>query len=314
MMNKWIKKSFLVAIFLMLGILFSCKSPSKPDVPDTPVIPDDPIEEKEEFLISFCVLPEDEGSITATFDAKPVTSGITKIEKGKEVIFTLTIKDPNSYELDGWEGAVKNKDNPLIASLTVSKNTKVTAKLKKIKGEDTELIPPELRLEAIEVALIGEKNGGAILEDFKLLSDFKGDKAGPYETEEAAKTAYITLKMKIARPANGDFSIRVANKTTYIEPVAFSRSSEGDINYFENFNDLIILSKGRNILEVKIKSPDNSKECTYTVIVKYDGGPDPLALEFENRKIIPGIYCPAQRKPLNGESPDLVWMIVIAGW
>ena len=83
MMNKWIKKSFLVAIFLMLGILFSCKSPSKPDVPYTPVIPDDPIEEKEEFLITFCVLPEDEGSIAATFDAKPVTSGITKIEKGK---------------------------------------------------------------------------------------------------------------------------------------------------------------------------------------------------------------------------------------
>ncbi|MGP1414425.1 MAG: hypothetical protein ACTTJ6_00630 [Treponema sp.] len=172
-------------------------------------------------------------------------------------------------------------------------------------------IQTEARLEAIEVAMIGEKNGRGKLEAFNTLMGFESDKYGPYELEEA-KTAYIALKMKVAKPTTGDFSIEVTNKTTYIEPVIFVRSVEhGDVYFGPGY---ITLSKGRNILEVKVKNPDNSKEKIYTIFVQYGGGIDPLKLDFDDRKIIPGIYCPAQRKPLEGELPDLVWMIVMAGW
>jgi len=30
--------------------------------------------------------------------------------------------------------------------------------------------------------------------------------------------------------------------------------------------------------------------------------------------MLDGIYCPAQRKPLEGEKPDFVYLIAIAGW
>lgn len=107
-------------------------------------------------------------------------------------------------------------------------------------------IPTEARLEAIEVAMIGEKNGRGKLEPFNTLMGFESDKYGPYEVEEA-KTAYIALKMKVAKPTTGDFSIEVTNKTTYIEPVIFVRSVEhGDVYFGPGY---ITLSKGRNILK-----------------------------------------------------------------
>ena len=140
MMNKWIRRHLLISFsFFVAWLIFSCKNPNKPNE----VKPD---VKKEEFIITFGTYPETEGSVTAISDGKPIISGITKIEKGKEVIFTLTIKKSHSYEVDGWEGAVKDKDNPLIARLKVSKNTKVTAKLKKIKGEDSSLFLSSLEI------------------------------------------------------------------------------------------------------------------------------------------------------------------------
>ena len=183
-------------------------------------------------------------------------------------------------------------------------------------------VPSEVGLESIEVAIVDEESGRAKLEEFKSLEGFKSEKSGTYQTEEA-KTACITLKVKKAKPASGDdFEVEVSNKTTYIEPLKFMREPEGDDSYFvlkEKYNEkwynkVVALSKGRNILEIKVKNPDKSVEGTYTVSVQYAGGPDPVALEMDERHIIPGIYCPAQRKPLEGEKPDLVWMIVMAGW
>lgn len=397
MKHKWIRGYLLIAIFFpIVGFMFSCKG----------------VNNKEEVVITFAASPIDKGIVSATVDGVPIKSGVTKVEKGKEVIFTLKIISPSIYTIDGWEGeGVVVSNNPLVAKLTVSKDVTVTAKIREIGynlvlsslkihnkvvdisnldnlnvkvenffdtivpenvvamfttevqetpekfevivdktvlsvGENTvkltvpcvagknevwekevkitrmdldvpNEIPSEVKLEAIEVAIISEKSGNGKIEAFKPLKDFESGKSGPYETEQA-KTAYIALKMKIAKPSNGDFSIEVSNKTTYIKPVIFSRSTEGDSNYFvknsQDILDFVTLSKGLNILEVKVKNPDSSKTGVYTIMIHYDGGPDPLEKELDKRKIIPGIYCPAQRKPLEGENPDFVWMICIAGW
>jgi len=167
-------------------------------------------------------------------------------------------------------------------------------------------------LEAIEVAIVGEKKGKPVVADFKLLEGFSSEKYGPYTMEEA-KTAYIEIKMKVGEPSSGDFAIEAVNKTTYIPPVSFQRKAEDQNGYFKQ--NRITLSKGANTIEIKVKSPDGSKEGVYTIIVQYGGGPDPNTIaELEQRKIIPGIYCPTQRKPLDGEKSECVWLICVAGW
>lgn len=169
----------------------------------------------------------------------------------------------------------------------------------------------ETELETIEVALVSEKKGKPVIAEFKSLEGFNSGKYGPYTMEEA-KTAYIELKMKVGKPSTGDFTIEAVNKTTYIPPVSFSRKTGDQDGYFKQ--NRITLSKGSNTIEVKVTSPDGSKEGVYTIIVQYGGGPDPSAIEMEKRNIIPGIYCPTQRKPLDGENIEYVWLICIAGW
>ena len=587
-MSIWVRRKLLIAIsFFTIILLFGCKNPNRMNVPEAGI----PDEKKQEFLITFGVFPEGEGSIKATSDGKPITSGVTKLEKGREVIFTLTIKNPSSYEIDGWEGAIKYDKNKLMAHLEVSKNAKVIAKLKKIKGEDSSLflssleifkqkldisnlddvkmdvensvesilatdviamftygvqtmpikldvaldksvlilgenivrlsvpalsgsyksfeqlvkitrkekekfkitflaspseqgnvtatvdgnsiesgvtpiekdkvviftlepkagytieswegankdinnplmaglkvsknatvtaklknkvdsdltlaslrihhkdvdisnlsdlkvevenfvktlnssdivatftyddvkfskeivvkvdknvlnegdtlvslnvptllgsykawerqvkikrkvapqpntISNEIKLEGIEVALLTPKmvNGQYKLESYIPVENFSFNNAGPY-TAQDAKTAYIAVKLKAEKPASGDYSIELTNKTTYLEPILFSRSSEGEDIYFVPRK--VTLSKGYNVLEIKVKSHDGTKEGVYTVIVKYSGGPNPLDKPLEERKMLDGIYCPAQRKPLEGEKPDFVYLIAIAGW
>ncbi|MGP1438943.1 MAG: hypothetical protein ACTTKH_07725 [Treponema sp.] len=188
----------------------------------------------------------------------------------------------------------------------------------------TNPIPQEIKVDAIEMAIYDEN---IKLGNFMPIANFNNTISGPYEAEEA-KIAYVTLKLKIEKPASGeDFFVEVVNKTTYIKPLVFLRSPDGDDNYFVLkrkyiepkthtetwYNNPIILSKGYNVLEIKVKSPDK-KEGIYNIIVKYDGGPNPLASSLEMRKILSGAYCPAQRKPLEGEKPDFVYLISIAGW
>ena len=583
MMNKWIRRHLLISFsFFVAWLIFSCKNPNKPNE----VKPD---VKKEEFIITFGTYPETEGSVTAISDGKPIISGITKIKKGKEVIFTLTIKKSDSYEVDGWEGAVKDKDNPLIARLKVSKNTKVTAKLKKIKGEDPSLflssleifkqkldisnlddvkmnvennvetilakdvvamftygtktipikidvgldksalnigenkvklnvpaiqgtyktfeqlvkitrkekekfkitflaspsdqgnvtatvdgypiesgvtavekdklviftltpkegftiesweganndinnpfmanltvsknatvtaklkakvdsdltlaslrihhkdvdisnlselkvevenfvkslnssdivamftygeekipkeiivkvdkealdegetlislnipaligsykawerqvkitrrpapqpkaIPNIIKIESIEVSLLAWENGKYKYGDYVPVENFNSTNAGPYTAQEA-KTTYVAVRLKAEKPAGGDYSIELANKTTYLEPMSFSRATGENEAYFLPVK--VILSKGYNVLELKVKTPDGTKEGVYTILVKYSGGPNPLAKPLEKRKIIDGVYCPVQRKPLEGETSDFVYLISMAGW
>ena len=169
----------------------------------------------------------------------------------------------------------------------------------------------EAKLEAIEVALVDEKKGKPKVEEFKLLEGFNSEKYGPYTMEEA-KTAYIEVKMKVGEASDGDFTIEAVNKTTYIPPVQFQRKTGDQNGYFKQ--ERITLSKGPNTIEIKVKSPDKSKEVVYTINVQYGGGPDFSTAELKDRNIIPGIYCPTQRKPLDGEKPEYVWLICIAGW
>lgn len=361
---------------------------------------------KEKFKITFVASPSEHGDIIATVDGFSIESGVTPVEKDKDVIFTLTPKV--GYTIEDWEGAKKDISNPFIAHLKVSKNAKVVAKLKPkvdpdlnlaslcIHNKDVEIsklnelkvevenfvktlsptdivatftygddvtpkeiivsidknvlndaatlvnlsvpalmgsykawdgqvkiikkpasnpniIPNEIKLDGIEVALFSPKkvNGQYKLEPYIPIEDFSFSNAGPYTAQEA-KTAYIAVMLKAEKPASGDYSIELSNKTTYIEPISFSRNTEGDLSYF--IPRKVTLSKGYNVLEIKVKSPDDTKEGVYTLIVKYAGEPNQLDKPIKERKMLDGIYCPAQRKPLQGERADYVYLIAIAGW
>lgn len=171
-------------------------------------------------------------------------------------------------------------------------------------------IPQEINLEAIEVALVAPKDNTYEIKDYVPVKDFSATNSGPY-TAQDAQTAYIMLKPKATKPTDGDYVIKLTNTTTYTPPITFSRKSATD-PYFEA--KMITLSKGYNILELEVKNHDGTKQGVYTVVLKYDGGPDPLAVEMQARKMLKGIYCPAQRKPLEGETPDYMWVICFAGW
>ena len=173
-------------------------------------------------------------------------------------------------------------------------------------------IPEECKVDAIEVALRTAKvvNNQYKLEDFVLLDNFRSDSSGPY-TAADAKTAYVSVRVKAEKPSTGDYYVQLTNRTTYIAAQTLQRGTGKDASYF--ITGRAILSKGYNILDVKVKNP-NGTIGTYTIMIKYDGGPDPLKLEMKKRKMLPGIYCPAQRKPLEGEAPDYVWMICMTGW
>ncbi|MGP1520518.1 MAG: InlB B-repeat-containing protein [Treponema sp.] len=360
--------------------------------------------QKEKFKITFLAFPSDQGNVTATVDGYPIESGITPVEKDKVVIFTLTPKA--GYTIEDWEGANKDVNNPLMASLKVSKNATVTAKLKtKVDSELTltslcvhhkemdisnlsdlkmevenfvktinssdivamftyddvkfpkeiivevdknaldegdtivnlsvpaligsykawgrqvkitrkpaptlNAIPNEIKIESIEISLLAWENGKYKYGDYVPIENFNSNNAGPYTSQEA-KTAYVAVRLKAEKPATVDYSIELANKTTYLKPISFLRATDDD-SYF-GAGMPTVLSQGYNVLEVKVKSPDNSKEGVYTIIVKYSGGPNPLAMPLEKRKMIDGIYCPVQRKPLEGEKPDFVYLISMAGY
>jgi len=395
MTYKRIRKSFLLGIsFLAFGILFSCKNPNK--------TPGNSTEEETEFSLTFGVSPEDAGSIVATVDGVPIESG-AKVGKDKEVILTLTINNVQTHELERWNGAAKDKDDPLKAKVKIFKDTTVTAKLK-IRTPDPDLVlsslsifdkgldisnlndikteveyvfadlapnnvvamftygdskkptkidvsvdkeklevgnntiklsvegsfgnykkweqevkinrkdggnsdvPNELKLDAIEFSTVIEKDGRPKGKPYKLVNNFESGKRGPYTIDEA-QTAYIDIKVKAAKPSSGDISVELTNTTTYISPVTLSRNASNE-NYFNPKR--VALSKGYNIIEIKVEA--SGKDTTYEVVVYYAGGPDPNTLPMQKRKIIPGVYCPIQRKELEGEVEDKVWLILIAGW
>ena len=213
-------------------------------------------------------------------------------------------------QLGDGETVVRLSVLPLAGSYRYwSQEVKITRKA----APEPEHIHPDARVETIEVALLTSKkaSGQYKYEDYALVNGFEADSSGPY-TAKDAKTAYIAVRVKVEKPSGLDYKIELTNTTTYMSPMKFSRGSAENASYF--ILKKVPLSKGYNILEIKVKSPDNTEEGKYTVTLKYDGGPDPSTLKMTERNRLPGVYCAAQRKPLEGESPDYIWMIGIAGW
>lgn len=187
-------------------------------------------------------------------------------------------------------------------------NQKVTISRKTAPAPN--YVESDLRVEAIEVSLLNEKKK---YEDYIAVENFNPEESGHYVISKDAKTAYVAVRVKLEKPDGDDYSIKASNATTYMKPTGFSRLTGENASYLERKN--IALSKGCNVLEIKVENPSGTSKATYTVVVKYDGGPDPLDIAtVKARKILPGFYCPAPRKPFEGESPDFVWLIGIAGW
>lgn len=177
-------------------------------------------------------------------------------------------------------------------------------------------IHDKVQLQSIEVAILTSKLSGGqyTYSDYASVQNYNPEEGGPYTATSEAQTAYVALRVKAAKPDNGDYDIELNNITSYVQAKPtnnkLARLTGGDADYLALKK--IPLSKGVNILELKVKN--DGREGKYTVVVKYDGGPDPLNVPFEKRKMLSGVYCPAPRKALDGETPDYVWLMGIAGW
>lgn len=172
----------------------------------------------------------------------------------------------------------------------------------------------QAQVEAIEVALLpAKKKGGRYTyEDYVALGNFVSEKPGPYKAQDAL-TAYVAVRVKKEKPESGnDYDISLENKSTYLPSKKLVRGKGNEASYLELKE--VVLAKGYNTLEITVKSPDGSQVGVYTVTVEYDGGPELLELPLAKRKMLPGVYCPAQRRHAPGETPDYVWFIGIAGW
>jgi len=189
----------------------------------------------------------------------------------------------------------------------------VTITRKEAKAPD--FVQPVVRLDGIDVAMLTAKksSGKYKYDDYISIENFESDATGPYVVASDAKTAYVAVRVKVQKPSSGDYTVKLTNTTTYIQPLSFSRLSGDEDAYLKV--EKVPLSKGRNVLEIEVKSPNSSSDVgKYVVIVNYDGGPDPVALKMSERKMLPVVYLAAQRKPLEGEKEDAVWLMCIAGW
>lgn len=221
----------------------------------------------------------------------------------------ITVK-VDKHTLNEGENSVKLSVPPLEGSYGPwAQMVKITRKA----TPEQEDIHEKVQLNAIEVALLTTKlhAGQYKYDEYAPVEKFNPEVAGPYMAKEDAKTAYVAIRVKKEKPESGDYEVKLTNTTSYIKTASFSRSAT-DPAYL--VLKKIALSKGHNILEIEVKSPDGAKTGKYVVVVKYDGGPDPVKLEMSKRKMLPGVYCPAQRKPLEGETPDYMWVICFAGW
>jgi len=172
-----------------------------------------------------------------------------------------------------------------------------------------EPISSNIRVSEIGTFLVDEKRKYG---DVIILENFDSQNAGPYRMKDA-KTAYCAIRVKLEKPsATDDYEVYFENKNTYT-PIYKAKRMEGEnFDYFVSSG--IVLSKGFNILEVTVKTPDKKDVGVYKVVTKYAGGPDQSGLNAKKRKMLPGWYCPANRRPLDGELPDYVWGIGIAGY
>jgi len=261
-------------------------------------------------------------NITNLEDVKFEVENYVKTLSSSDVVATFTYGTQTtgkeiSVKVD--KELLKEGDNSVRLSVPPDEgkyrswNQMVTITRKEAKAPD--FVQPVVRLNGIDVAMLTAKksSGKYKYDDYISIENFESDAAGPYVVASDAKTAYVAVRVKVQKPSSGDYTVKLTNTTTYIQPLSFSRLSGDEDAYLKV--EKVPLSKGRNVLEIEVKSPNSSSDVgKYVVIVNYDGGPDPVALKMSERKMLPIVYLAAQRKPLEGEKEDAVWLMCIAGW
>lgn len=166
-------------------------------------------------------------------------------------------------------------------------------------------VPNEVRVEGIKFALVDENNSA---ESFEAIEGFDVNKPGPYTISKKAKTAYITFQVTADKPDQGDFKVSALNRNAYEDIVLFARGKgtqasqffpkeSSTSNKYEIPGKGVALAKGKNEIDINIATNDGTSKGIYRVVVEYAGGPDLSDPEGKTpTALIPGIYCPAQRR------------------
>lgn len=155
------------------------------------------------------------------------------------------------------------------------------------------------RLSLIHTASVNNKGETG---KYVTVKNFDGEGKEIFEAGHEAETAYIDIKLQteVSASPNYDFSISMQNENTFEPPVTLERGKDTESGFF--FGKMV-LSEGSNLISIKVSSIDLTQDKTYKITINYSGG------SKSTEEIISGIYCPAQRKPSEGEKPEYVWVI-----
>lgn len=199
--GKWFGSSMLViASIFMLASIVSCGDKKKQTGGKSEK------DGKEMFDITFGVAPSEAGSITAKVDGKNITSP-AKVEKDKEIVFTLEIKDKTKYVVDKWVGA-KEESDKMTAKLTVAGKVDVKAILKEIKKDpekDPEKDPKPTHKVTFKV--VDEK--GAEVDATK--ASIKATK----KAKDATSESDLNSGEAVAKDTDLTFTLTISDKSSY---------------------------------------------------------------------------------------------------
>lgn len=134
------------------------------------------------------------------------------------------------------------------------------------------------------------------------VKNFDSEGWATFEAGHEAETAYIDIKLQteVSASAEYDLSISMENENTFELPVKLERGKDSESDFFFG---RMILSEGSNLISIKVSSIDLTQDKTYKITINYNGG------SKRTEEIISGIYCSAQRKPSEGETPEYIWVI-----
>ncbi len=245
--GKWIGGSMLiVASLFMLTSLLSCSGQGNK--------PDTPAKTGEEFVINFVVEPAGKATLTAKVDGKDIKSG-DKVEKDKEVVFTLNVTDVK-YAYSKWEGEGLTNTTATGAKLTVTKNADIKAVLKDNSNGDTKE-DAELKLTKLEYKRDANKK-----EDITTTKAFTVENT----VKNLAKTDFI------ATFEYGDGT----NKKTEAIDISSVKKSDG--------TELGELQEGENKITLVVDAKKGSyKGTSIPITVTRKANTDPM-LELESLK------------------------------
>ena len=257
--GKLIGSSMLiVASLFMLTSLLSCNNGNSKKPGDKPNTPGgggtDP--KTETFEVKFAVAPAGKATLTAKVDGKDIKSG-DKVEKDKEVVFTLSVTDVK-YAYSKWEGEGLTNTTATGAKLKVTKNADIKAVLRDNGNSETKE-DSELKLTKLE---------------YKKADNSK---------EDITTTKAFTVENGVKTLAKTDFTATFeygdgTNKKT--EPIEISSVKKSD------GTELGELQEGENKITLVVDAKKGSYKGTsipVTVTRKPDPNADPK-LELESLK------------------------------